>query len=971
MSAELLIRLPDYFPSLIDAMQDGFVLRGIDGTIIEVNRAFCAMVRRERSEIIGSRPPHVWWPDETRGQYEHVVARYLAGAASQDEMIYERPGGERFPVVVTNAPLRDSDGHIVAYIGTVKDVSEWIRADEQVRFQAALMDQVEAGVIATDALGRILFWNRGAETLYGWRQDEVVGKMAQDLLLAPGSEATVAELVESLSIGQPWEGELTVPRRDGALIPVLISSSAVRDRENRPIGIVGVVVDISERKQAEARLDAQYRVARTLSEATTLREGLQGTLAAIAVSLGWQYGAFWIIDEREGVGRCSETWHADGLSGATFDEICYGWQFERGLGLPGIAWQSQRPEWVHDSRVTDGLPRKALFAPIGIRAGVAMPVRSGGQIVGIIEFFATDVRTPDTELLVTAESIGSQVGQFIERMRAENALRESEDRFRTMANSAPVLLWVAGADGDSTWFNNGWLEFTGRAMEQELGTGWLDGVHPDDVERCVDVHGAALAARRPYELEYRLRRHDGEYCWLVERGIPRRDPDGTFVGFIGSCLDIADRKRHQEEQEFLSEATRVLASSLDYRQTLASVAQLAVPTIADWCVVHAVGDDGVIGQIAVAHADPAKVAWAREIQERYPSNPDAPAGVPNVIRTGEPEIYPYIPEEMLVAAAHDDEHMALIRQVGFTSAMILPIVARERVLGVITLVSAEQGRHYGDDDLALAQHLARRAAVAIDNALLYQEAQEASRARDQFLAVAAHELRSPLTSMKGFAQLLLRRARRSPAGAEWITPLQTIDAQINRITALVGRLLDVSRIEEKRLQLQLDTDDMVDVVRGAAVEAQLATEQHTVVARFAEESLIASIDRTRVEQVLANLLDNAIKYSPADTTIEIVLQASGDDVVVSVSDEGPGIPVEARERMFERYFRGTSSTRTAAEGLGLGLYVAHGIVIAHGGRMWVESAVGGGTTFSFSLPRNQTDAMRAAHDTDQTQAAGR
>ncbi|HYI15532.1 MAG TPA: ATP-binding protein, partial [Thermomicrobiales bacterium] len=181
--------------------------------------------------------------------------------------------------------------------------------------------------------------------------------------------------------------------------------------------------------------------------------------------------------------------------------------------------------------------------------------------------------------------------------------------------------------------------------------------------------------------------------------------------------------------------------------------------------------------------------------------------------------------------------------------------------------------------------------------------------------------------------------------------LQTIDAQVNRVTELVSRLLDVSRIEEKRLQLQVEPVDMVEVVRGAAVEAQLATELHTVVARFAEDTAVAAIDRTRVEQVLANLLDNAIRYSPEGTTVEIVLTTAGDDIVVAVSDEGPGIPAEAQTRMFERYFRGTASSQAASDGLGLGLYVAHGIVIAHGGRMWVDSDGSSGTTFSFSLPR--------------------
>jgi len=958
MSAELLIRLPDYFPSLINAMQDGFVLRGTDGTIIEVNTAFCQMVGRDRSEIVGSRPPHAWWPEATRGQFDDVSQRYLSGVSAEDDLIYQRRNGTRFPAAVTNAPLRDSEGRIIAYIGTVKDMSERVKAERQIRFQAALIDQVQAAVIATDHTGTISFWNRGAEALYGWRHDEIVGRQGQDVLLGPGSKETVAAAVDTLNSGQPWEGEIEVPHRDGHSIPVLVSSSAIRDRDDRPTGIVGVVVDISERKRAESRVEAQYEVARSLSDAQTMRDGLRGTLSAIATHLDWQYGAFWIIDDSRDMVRCSETWHADGMDGERFEAICRAQPFARGAGLPGKVWESERSQWIRDYETKDHLARHDAFKTLQIRAAVALPVRIGGQIVGVIEFFATDVREPDHELLATAESIGSQVGQFIERKRAEGALRESEDRFRTMANSAPVLLWIAGTDGLGTWVNQGWLDYTGHTLEQEVGNGWTEGIHPADFDRCLDAYLSNFAARQTFDIEYRLRRHDGEYCWIFDRGIPRFDPDGAFAGFIGSCIEISDRKRHEEEQAFLSEATRELASSLDYHQTLTSVAQLAVPTIADWCVVHTVSEDGTYGQLAVAHVDPAKVAWAREIQERYPSDLTAPTGVPNVIRTGEPEIYPHLSDELLVAAARDEEHLELIREVGFTSAMIVPMLARGRVHGVITFVSAELGRHYNDNDLALAQNLAQRAAVAIDNALLYQEAQDAAKARDQFLAVAAHELRSPLTSMKGFAQLLLRRAKRLPGGSDWITPLQTIDAQVNRVTELVSRLLDVSRIEDQRLQLQVEPVDMVEVVRAAAVEAQLATEQHSVAARFAVEALVAPIDRTRIAQVLSNLLDNATKYSPAGTSIEIVLRIDGDDLVVAVIDEGPGIPPDAQARMFERYFRGTASTRATSEGLGLGLYVAHGIVEAHGGRMWVESEAGDGTTFSFSLPRIAPDADR-------------
>ncbi|MDP9470346.1 MAG: DUF4118 domain-containing protein, partial [Chloroflexota bacterium] len=187
----------------------------------------------------------------------------------------------------------------------------------------------------------------------------------------------------------------------------------------------------------------------------------------------------------------------------------------------------------------------------------------------------------------------------------------------------------------------------------------------------------------------------------------------------------AEAERARSQVQFLGEASTVLASSLVHEETLRRVADLVVPRLADWCSVHVLGGDGTFTQLAVAHADPRKVTWARHLQERYPPDLDAPTGLPRVLRTGRPELYPEIPDTVLVAGAKDEEHLAILRSVGLTSAMIVPMIVRERVVGAISFVAAESGRRYGPDDLALAEVLARRCAQAVDNARLYREAQEA------------------------------------------------------------------------------------------------------------------------------------------------------------------------------------------------------------------------------------------------------
>jgi signal transduction histidine kinase len=284
--------------------------------------------------------------------------------------------------------------------------------------------------------------------------------------------------------------------------------------------------------------------------------------------------------------------------------------------------------------------------------------------------------------------------------------------------------------------------------------------------------------------------------------------------------------------------------------------------------------------------------------------------------------------------------------------MIVPMLARDQAVGAITLVAAESGRRFTAEDLALAEDLARRAAMAVDNARLYADAREAARARDRFLAVAAHELRSPLTATKGFAQLLLRRAARTPSGEEWIAPLRTIDNQVNKVATLVNRLLDVSRIQENRLQLQLEPDDLLAVVREAVAEQQLVAEGRRIILTCPLSELPGVWDRARLGQVLTNLLDNAVKYSPDDGEISVTLEQDNlaREVIISVHDDGAGISADGRARLFERDFRASDAASSGLEGMGLGLYVAKGIVDAHGGRIWLESAAGQGTTFYVALP---------------------
>lgn len=408
-----------------------------------------------------------------------------------------------------------------------------------------------------------------------------------------------------------------------------------------------------------------------------------------------------------------------------------------------------------------------------------------------------------------------------------------------------------------------------------------------------------------------------------------------------------ERRRTAEALSFLAEASRVLADSLDYETTLQSVARLCVPALADWCVVEIVAADGASRQVAYAHADPTEEPLIEALRQHYPPNPEGPHPATQVERTGQSVIRTEIGDDRWAAVAPDEGFLGIIRRLAMGSGMVVPLVARGRVLGSISFASAKPHR-YGAQELALAEDLARRCALAVDNARLYREAQQAIQARDEFLSVAAHELRTPITGLRGFAQLTLRRLDREGS----LVPLQVqraleiIDQQSDKLSRLVAQLLDVSRIEAGQLRLERRITDLAALVESAAALAHTRYNRQRIVVRTMP--VTAVVDPLRLEQVLVNLLDNACKFNADGLPIEVELRAADGMVTVAVRDYGIGIAPEHRERIFERFY--LAQAGHPGGGMGLGLYVSKRIVALHGGRIEVDCPPEGGACFVVSLP---------------------
>ena len=722
--------------------------------------------------------------------------------------------------------------------------------------------------------------------------------------------------------------------------------------------------------------------------------------------------------------------------------------------------------------------------------------------------------------------------------------REIEARFRALADDAPVMIWMSDTHNRGTYFNRPWLDFTGRTLEEELGAGWAASIHPDDLERVVAFCQGRFEERREFRMEFRMRRADGAWRWVLDHGVPRRDASGAFVGYVGSCVDVTDFKRVESAREsererlrrvlsqlpaavavyegpehvfvamseryhrvvgrrevmgrplaeaipelvgqgfvrlldevyasgrpyvgigvradwdedgdgrieehlvdvvyqpltdaggavygvvahltdvterertrreivearaeaearaaeaarlaaelrakadelqvqveesrglaaelrganeelvlatwraetarervaVLAEASSRLAASLDTRETVRAVAHLAVPALADWCFVEAREEDGPIRLVAAGNRDPEKVEWAFEVMRRYPIDPDAPYGTARVMRTGEAEVMLDIPPEVFEGVAQDEEHLRILREVGFRSSISVPMVAGGRTFGVLSLVYGESGRRYTPDDVPLARELAHRAATALENARLYEEALAANRAKASFLATMSHELRTPLNAMIGYVDLLLLGIPvEVPAAAR--SHVERIRLASLHLLSIIEEILAFSRLEAGR-----ETVDAEEVDLGA-----LASEVSAIIEPLAAARGLAfhvparpdpptlRTDPRKLRQILVNLLGNAVKFT-REGGVWFEVERGPGEVRLRVRDTGIGVDPRFHELIFEPFRQVDGAPTRAVGGTGLGLAVSRRLARLLGGDVTVESEPGRGSTFSVSLP---------------------
>jgi PAS domain S-box-containing protein len=538
--------------------------------------------------------------------------------------------------------------------------------------------------------------------------------------------------------------------------------------------------------------------------------------------------------------------------------------------------------------------------------------------------------------------------------------------YRLLADSIPQLVWITRGDGYHEYFNQRWYDYTGTTLEQTRGEGWSLFLHPDDYERTIEVWTNSLQTGALYEIEYRFKEAStGNYRWFLGRAMPVCDAHGNVVKWFGTCTDIHDQKQAENNLRLLTEVSTVLAGSLEYVQTLEQVAALCVTHIPnlDFCTVDLLDEtEQIIERVAAASSDPTSALLIGQPDYNYPVTADDRHPVARVLATGQPYIEADISDE--IRQYSEDivpDGFYSFRDLNLRCMVAMPFTVRGKTIGVLALSSNQASQCFDNDDVQLVGEIARRVASAVDNARLYASTQknletqkELDTLKDLFVSIASHELRTPLTAIRGYSQMLQKGVQAQPVNAEKLERYaDSILQQTSRMNNMIAQLLDFSRLQNRNFELHYgDETDLAELVGRVVEQHRMLTKSHTFRLCLGEKPLMATVDEERLEQVLNNLVSNAAKYSPNGTNVVVTLEraANRDEALIAVKDEGFGISAEHQAHIFERFYRAKTEDTSSVKGLGLGLYITHEIVNAHGGQMWIESEPGKGSTFYVAVP---------------------
>jgi PAS domain S-box-containing protein len=841
-------------------------------------------------------------------------------------------------------------------------MKELVAAPENV-FRRIVEEATDFAILLLDTDGLIVNWNAGAEGIFGFPADEVIGRHFELLFLevdrlrgAPMQELETARR-EGRADDTRWHlgrnGRLRF--MDGVTMPF-------RDDEGRLIGFSKFGRDITERQRAESRLAAQLTLTNLLNQEQPFRETARRIMQTVCGNLGWDVGALWEV--RDEAMQCIEHWHAPHVNAQATRLLCDNHRFSRGVGLLGKVWELGDAVWVNEFSDEERYPRSVLATAAGMQSAFAFPIVTRGRVIGAMEFFSRTQHEPEQTLLPVMTLIGAQIGDYIERRHTQQALLESEQRFRLMTETAQDAIFTIDEQSVITFCNPAVERLFGYKPEELLGKP-LEIIIP---ERLREAHRRGIARflrtrerRIPWTgVELQALHRDGhEFACEISFG---EWTSGDETIFTGLARDVTERKqalelerqaraeaeaareqieRRAEEEASFRHLASALTGAVEMTDVLYEITNRATHvTRADGVYVERIVKNGGIEQVEVV-ASAGRGAPSRGLRVEFPGS------MTDEIMQG---AAPVILADMNTFGRSMAPYLA--DTCGACEALVTPLIAENETLGALVLLnSSTSGRHFREGDVVRARTLGDLTSLALRRVRLMEQEREAKekaeaavRVRDETLGIVSHDLRNPLTKIALSADLLVE----APA-EEQRDLVETIRGSARQMQRLIQDLLDVARMETGSLSVaQTEMEPGPLVLEMCESNVAIAAQKRQKIDCQVENDLpLICGDRDRLVQVFGNLIGNAMKFAPERSTIIVSAKRSGRDVQFSVRDTGPGIPEADLRKVFTPYWQ---AKKTAHMGAGLGLAIVRGIIEAHGGKVWAENAPGGGAVFTFTIP---------------------
>ena len=561
------------YRTLTETASDAIITIDQDDNIQFVNPAAEKIFGYSRGEMVG-QPMTMLMPPDQREPHHVGVAKYLqTGEKHISWQAVEVPGQRKDGKII---PLEISFGEVVRngktfFAGIVRDISERRKIEEQLGFQANILRNVRDSVIVTDLQGRILYWNEGAKSLFGYSPEEMIGATLAAVYPDQNDKDYLADL-ESIRNGNDYTGEWRGRRKDGRSIWVSIKTTLMRDTDDSPIGFIGVATDITERKRAEARLTAQYQVTRALAESETIAEATPTILQAICECVGWEVGAIWSVDRNADVLRCLDLWRAPETDVREFEALTREMLFPIGVGLPGRIWAERKLVWISNVAEEPNFPRAKVALKNRLHSGIGFPILAGDKFTGVIEFYTFQTRAPEKEILDLMDALGSQIGQFIERRQTEEQLRLSEEQHSIILQGVADGITAQDPSGRLIYANQAAARVIGFSSPEELIDASVQLVlenfqlldeegQPFPIERLPGR--IALQTKQASEALLRFKHlPTGEERWSLVTAAPVLDKNGEVQFAINIFHDVTEQRRADDAIRQQRELLKVTLNSI-------------------------------------------------------------------------------------------------------------------------------------------------------------------------------------------------------------------------------------------------------------------------------------------------------------------------------------------------------------------------------------------------------------------------